>query len=116
MDMVDDGKIGLNPAEQLSYLPPDQQTMLLDAMDSEQATPNLSQAQRLKKASQDGSLTMDSMRKVMGEEKKSDMDKITLDADTLHKYFPRSYTPQKMLSVILKLLDNWRKRQRTQER
>ena len=116
LDMVDNGKIGLNPAEQLSYLPPDQQTMLLDAMDSEQATPNLSQAQRLKKASQDGSLTMDSMRKVMGEEKKSDMDKITLDADTLHKYFPRSYTPQKMLSVILKLLDNWRKRQRTQER
>lgn len=116
MDMVDSGKIGLNPAEQLSYLTPEQQTMLLDAMDSEQATPSFSQAQRLKKASKDGSLTMDAMRTVMGEEKKTDMDKVTLDADLLHKYFPKSYTPQKMMDTIIKLLEQWRKRQRQQTR
>ena len=90
---------------------------LLDAMDSEQATPSLSQAQRLKKYSQEGHLTLDMMRVIMGEEKKSDLDKITFTSDTLRKYFPRSYTPARMQETIIKLLEQWqRKRQRDQER
>ena len=90
---------------------------LLDAMDSEQSTPSLSQAQRLKKYSQEGHLTLDMMRVIMGEEKKSDLDKVTLSADILRKYFPKSYTPQRMQETIIKLLEGWqKKRQRDHER
>lgn len=86
-------------------------------MDSEQATPSLSQAQRLKKYSQEGHLTLDMMRVIMGEEKKSDLDKIIFTSDTLHKYFPRSYTPARMQETIIKLLEQWqRKRQQQHER
>ena len=89
----------------------------LDAMDSEQATPSLSQAQRLKKYSQEGHLTLDMMRVIMGEEKKSDLDRVTFTSDTLRKYFPKSYTPQRMQETIIKLLEAWqKKRQRDQER
>ena len=89
----------------------------LDAMDSEQATPSLSQAQRLKKFSQEGHLSIDVMRAIMGEEKKSDLDKVTFTSDTLRKYFPKSYTPQRMQETIIKLLEQWqKKRQRDQER
>ena len=94
LDMVDEKKIAFNPAYELSFLKKEEQVDLLDAMDSEQATPSLSQAQRLKKYSQEGHLTLDMMRVIMGEEKKSDLDKITFTSDTLRKYFPRSYTPQ----------------------
>ena len=96
MDMVDEKKIALNPAYELSFLKKEEQVDLLDAMDSEQATPSLSQAQRLKKYSQEGHLTLDMMRVIMGEEKKSDLDKVTFTSDTLRKYFPKSYTPQRM--------------------
>ena len=90
---------------------------MLDAMDSEQATPSLSQAQRLKKYSQEGHLTLDMMRDIMGEEKKSDLDRVTFTSDTLRKYFPKSYTPQRMQETIIKLLEAWqKKRQRDQER
>ena len=117
MDMVDEKKIALNPAYELSFLKKDEQVDLLDAMDSEQATPSLSQAQRLKKYSQEGHLTLDMMRVIMGEEKKSDLDRVTFTSDTLRKYFPKSYTPQRMQETIIKLLEQWqRKRQRDQER
>lgn len=117
LDMVDERKIAFNPAVELSYLKPDEQTMLLDAMESEQATPSLSQAQRLKKFSQSGNLTRESMLAIMSEEKKSDLDRLTFNTDTLRKYFPKSYTPQQMESTILKLLETWaRKRQKEQER
>ena len=117
MDMVDEKKIALNPAYELSFLKKDEQVDLLDAMDSEQATPSLSQAQRLKKYSQEGHLTLDMMRVIMGEEKKSDLDRVTFTSDTLRKYFPKSYTPQRMQETIIKLLEQWqKKRQRDQER
>ena len=117
IDMVDEKKIALNPAYELSFLKKDEQVDLLDAMDSEQATPSLSQAQRLKKYSQEGHLTLDMMRVIMGEEKKSDLDKVTFTSDTLRKYFPKSYTPQRMQETIIKLLEAWqKKRQRDQER
>ena len=117
MDMVDEKKIALNPAYELSFLKKEEQVDLLDAMDSEQATPSLSQAQRLKKYSQDGHLTLDMMRVIMGEEKKSDLDRVTFTSDTLRKYFPKSYTPQRMQETIIKLLEAWqKKRQRDQER
>ena len=117
LDMVDERKIAFNPAVELSYLKPDEQTMLLDAMESEQATPSLSQAQRLKKFSQSGNLTRESMLAIMSEEKKSDLDRLTFNTDTLRKYFPKSYTPQQMESTILKLLETWaRKRLKEQER
>ena len=117
LDMVDEKKIALNPAYELSFLKKKEQVDLLDAMDSEQATPSLSQAQRLKKYSQEGHLTLDMMRVIMGEEKKSDLDRVTFTADTLRKYFPKSYTPQRMQETIIKLLEQWqRKRQRDQER
>ena len=117
MDMVDEKKIALNPAYELSFLKKEEQVDLLDAMDSEQATPSLSQAQRLKKYSQEGHLTLDMMRVIMGEEKKSDLDKVTFTSDTLRKYFPKSYTPQRMQETIIKLLEAWqKKRQRDQER
>ena len=117
MDMVDEKKIALNPAYELSFLKKEEQVDLLDAMDSEQATPSLSQAQRLKKYSQEGHLTLDMMRVNMGEEKKSDLDRVTFTSDTLRKYFPKSYTPQRMQETIIKLLEAWqKKRQRDQER
>ena len=117
LDMVDAKKIAINPAVELSYLKTDEQTMLLEAMDSEQATPSLSQAQRLKKFSQDGKLSLDVMTAIMSEEKKGELDKVTLTGDKLKKYFPKSYTPQQMEQTILKLLEQWqKKRQRDQER
>ncbi len=117
LDMVDEKKIAFNPAYELSFLKKEEQVDLLDAMDSEQATPSLSQAQRLKKYSQEGHLTLDMMRVIMGEEKKSDLDKITFTSDTLRKYFPRSYTPPRMQETIIKLLEQWqRKRQQQHER
>ena len=117
MDMVDEKKVALNPAYELSFLKKEEQVDLLDAMDSEQATPSLSQAQRLKKYSQEGHLTLDMMRVIMGEEKKSDLDRVTFTSDTLRKYFPKSYTPQRMQETIIKLLEAWqKKRQRDQER
>ena len=117
LDMVDERKIALNPAYELSFLKKEEQVDLLDAMDSEQATPSLSQAQRLKKFSQEGHLSLDVMRAIMGEEKKSDLDKVTFTSDTLRKYFPKSYTPAKMHETIIKLLEQWqKKRQRDQER
>ena len=117
MDMVDEKKIALNPAYELSFLKKEEQIDLLDAMDSEQATPSLSQAQRLKKYSQEGHLTLDMMRVIMSEEKKSDLDRVTFTSDTLRKYFPKSYTPARMQETIIKLLEQWqKKRQRDQER
>ena len=117
LDMVDERKIAFNPAYELSFLKKEEQRDLLDAMDSEQATPSLSQAQRLKKYSQEGHLTLDMMRVIMGEEKKSDLDRVTFTSDTLRKYFPKSYTPQRMQETIIKLLEAWqKKRQRDQER
>ena len=117
LDMVDEKKIAFNPAYELSFLKKEEQVQLLDAMASEQATPSLSQAQRLKKFSQEGHLSLDVMRAIMGEEKKSDLDKVTFTSDTLRKYFPKSYTPQRMQETIIKLLEAWqKKRQRDQER
>lgn len=117
LDMVDERKIAFNPAVELSYLKPEEQVELLDAMDSEQATPSLSQAQRLKKFSQEGHLSIDVMRAIMSEEKKNEHDRVTLTSDKLHKYFPKSYTPQQMEQVILKLLEGWyNRRQHSQER
>ena len=117
LNMVDEKKIALNPAYELSFLKKEEQTQLLDAMDSEQATPSLSQAQRLKKFSQEGHLFIDVMRAIMGEEKKSDLDKVSFSSDTLRKYFPKSYTPARMQETIIKLLEQWqKKRQRDQER
>lgn len=117
LDMVDERKLAFNPAVEVSYLKQDEQRMLLEAMDAEQTTPSLSQAQRLKKFSQEGKLTEEAMSAIMSEEKKSDMDKVTLRSDTLRKYFPKSYTPKQMEQTIIKLLDVWQKqRQKNQER
>ena len=117
LDMVDERKLTFNPAVEVSYLKRDEQRMLLEAMDAEQTTPSLSQAQRLKKFSQEGRLTEEAMSAIMSEEKKSDMDKVTLRSDTLRKYFPKSYTPKQMEQTIIKLLDVWQKqRQKNQER
>lgn len=117
LDMVDTRKIAFNPAVELSYLKPDEQRMLLDAMDAEQATPSLSQAQRLKKFSQVNKLTWESMAAIMSEEKKSDIDRVTLTRDKLQKYFPKSYTPRQMEDQIIRLLDDWhRRRMRAMER
>ena len=117
LDMVDERKLAFNPAVEVSYLKRDEQRMLLEAMDAEQTTPSLSQAQRLKKFSQEGKLTEEAMSAIMSEEKKSDMDKVTLRSDTLRRYFPKSYTPKQMEQTIIKLLDVWQKqRQKNQER
>ena len=111
LDMVDERKLAFNPAVEVSYLKQDEQRMLLEAMDAEQTTPSLSQAQRLKKFSQEGRLTEEAMSAIMGEEKKSDMDKVTLS-----RYFPKSYTPKQMEQTIIRLLDVWQKqRQKNQE-
>lgn len=115
--MVDEKKIAMTPAVELSYLKPEEQQMLLTAIDSEQATPSLSQAQRMKKLSQAGKLNDDTMLDIMMEQKKPEKCELTFSGDVLRKYFPRSYTPQKMEETILKLLDAWlRKRQRDQSR
>ena len=117
LDMVDERKLAFNPAVEVSYLKRDEQRMLLEAMDAEQTTPSLSQAQRLKKFSQEGRLTEEAMSAIMSEEKKNDMDKVTLRSDTLRKYFPKSYTPKQMEQTIIKLLGVWQKqRQKNQER
>lgn len=117
LDMVDEKKIAFNPAAELSYLKPQEQTELLDAMESEQATPSLSQAQRLKKFSQEGRLSLDVMRAIMSEEKKHDLDRVTIGSDKLQKYFPKSWTPAQMETQIIKLLESWhRKRQQAHER
>ena len=117
LGMVDERKIAFNPAVELSYLSREEQTLLLDAMDAEQATPSLSQAQRLKRFSQEGKLTWESMSAIMSEEKKSEVDKVTLTGDKLHKYFPKSYTPRQMEDTIIKLLEGWhRKQMRSMER
>ncbi len=115
--MVDDKKIAMSPAVELSYLKPEEQTLLLDTIESEQATPSLSQAQRLKNFSQEGHLNEDSMLAIMSEEKKPEKNDLTIKADKLQKYFPKTYTPQQMEQVIIRLLDGWQKRrQRDQER
>ena len=117
LDMVDEKKIAFNPAYELSFLKTDEQQMLVETMDYEQATPSLFQAQRMKKFSQEGKLSEDVMLAIMSEEKKADLDKVTLSSDTLRKYFPKSYTPAKMQETIIKLLEQWqKKRQRDQER
>lgn len=117
LDMVDEKEIAFNPAYELSFLKPEEQKMLIETMDYEQATPSLSQAQRLKKFSQDGKLSEEVMLAIMSEEKKSDLDKVTFTSDTLRKYFPKSYTPARMQETIIKLLEAWqKKRQRDQER
>jgi len=117
LDMVDERKIAFNPTVELSYLKKEEQTLLLEAMDSEQATPSLSQAQRLKKFSQQKMLSLDVMRAVMSEEKKTDLDRVTLKNETLRRYFPKSYTPKQMEDTIIKLLEGWyKKRQLSQER
>lgn len=115
--MVDDKKIAMSPAVEISYLKPEEQALLVETIESEQATPSLSQAQRMKKMSQEGKLTEDTMLSVMSEQKKPEVDRIVLTADTLRKYFPKSYTPKKMEETIIGLLENWlKKRQRSQER
>ena len=111
LDMVDERKIAFNPAYELSFLTKDEQDMLLDAMDSEQATPSLSQAQRLKQFSQRGELDAAVMRAIMSEEKK-EVERITLKGDTLRKYFPASYTPKRMEETIIRLLEQWQKQQK----
>ena len=117
LNLVDERKIAFNPAVELSYLKPEEQTILLDTMDSEQATPSLSQAQRLKQFSQQGRLSEDVMRAILSEEKKTEVDRITLSNETLRRYFPRSYTPKQMEETILKLLEGWhRRRQQSMER
>ena len=117
LDMVDEHKVAFNPAVELSYLTSEEQTALLDAMDSEQSTPSLSQAQRLKKFSQEGRLSEDIMRAILSEEKKPEVGKITLSSDKLRRYFPKSFTPQQMEQTIFRLLEQWqRRRQRELER
>ena len=117
LDMVDEKRIAFNPAYELSFLKPEEQAQLVETMDYEQATPSLSQAQRMKKFSQEGRLTEDVMLAILSEEKKSELDRVTLTSDTLRKYFPKSYTPKKMEETIIKLLEAWqRKRQQQQER
>ena len=111
-EMVDNKKIAFTPAVELSYLSESEQQLLLDAMDSEQATPSLSQAQRLKQFSQRGELTAEVMRTIMSEEKKPEIDRITITGDRLRKYFPRSYTPKQMEETIIKLLEQWQKRRK----
>ena len=111
-EMVDNKKIAFTPAVELSYLSESEQRLLLDAMDSEQATPSLSQAQRLKQFSQRGELTAEVMQAIMSEEKKPEIDRITITGDRLRKYFPRSYTPKQMEETIIKLLEQWQKRRK----
>ena len=117
MDMVDEKKIAFNPAVELSYLKPEEQKEFLEAMDYAQTTPSVSQAQRIKKLSQQGESSLEAMCEVMDEVKKPPEDKLVIKSDVLRKYFPKSYTPQQMEAVIVKLLDQWmKKRSREQAR
>lgn len=117
LDMVDEKKIAFHPAVELSYLKQEEQRDFLEAMDYAQATPSLSQAQRLKKFSQEGKCSLDAMCAIMSEEKKGELDRVTLKNDVLRKYFPKSYTPKQMEDTIIKLLEQWqKKRQREAER
>ena len=117
LDLVDKKKISFNPAVELSYLKPTEQEMFFSVMEWSQNAPSLSQAQRLKKLSQEGKLTPDAMREIMNEVKKGDLERVTFRNETLRKYFPRSYTAQQMQDQIIKLLEQWQKRkQRNQER
>ena len=117
LNLVDEKKVAFNPAVELSYLKTEEQVLLLDAMESEQTTPSLSQAQRLKKFSQEGKLSVDVMRAIMSEEKKPEMDKVIFTSARPRQYFPKSYTPQQMENTILRLLEQWqRKRQHEAER
>ena len=116
-EMVNDQRIKLTPAYQLAALKPEEQALLVETIESEQATPSLSQAQRMKKMSQEGKLTEDTMLSVMSEQKKPEVDRIVFTGDTLRKYFPKSYTPKKMEETIIGLLESWmKKRQRSPER
>ena len=114
LDKADEKEIALNPAYELSFLKPEEQQMLVETMEYELSTPSVSQAQRMKKLSQDGKLTEDVMLAIMSEEKKDDLDKVTLTGDTLRKYFPKSYTPKKMHETIIKLLEQWQRRRQQQ--
>ena len=117
LDMVDEQKIAFNPAYEMSFLSPEEQRMVLDGMDYAQATPSLSPAQRMKRFSQQDKLSENVVQAILSEEKKSEWDKVTLDSGTLRKYFPKSYTPQRMQETIIKLLEAWqKKRQQQQER
>ena len=117
LEMVDQKQISFNPAVELSYLKPEEQQMFLEAMDYAQNAPSLSQAQRLKKLSQEGGFTPDAIREIMTEVKKGDLERVTFRNETLRKYFPRSYTAQQMQDQIIKLLEQWQKRkQRDQQR
>ena len=117
MDMVDEKKIAFNPAVELSYLKPEEQREFLEAMDYAQTTPSVSQAQRIKKLSQQGQSSLEAMCEVMDEVKKPPDDRLVIKSDVLRKYFPKSYTPQQMEAVIMKLLEQWmKKRSREQER
>lgn len=116
LDMVDEKKIAFNPAVELSYLKPKEQTDLLDAMDSEQATPSLSQAQRLKRFSQEGTLTIDMMRAIMSEEKKTEVDKVVIPMKTIAQYCPRGYTPDQVTNYVIRVLERaWQQRQRREQ-
>ena len=117
LDLVDQKKISFNPAVELSYLTAAEQRDFLEAMQDTQNAPSLSQAQRIKKLSQEGKCSYDAIFDIMGEEKKAEMDRVTIKNDVLRKYFPRSYTPKQMQDTIIKLLEQWqKKRQRSQER
>ena len=117
LDMVDEKKIAFNPAVELSYLKPSEQKEFLEAMDYAQASPSLSQAQRLKKLSQEGDCTLDAMCEVMNEIKKEELDHVTIKNEVLRKYFPKSYTPKQMQDTIIRLLEKWqRSKQRDMER
>ena len=117
LDMVDEKKIAFNPAVELSYLKPSEQKEFLEAMDYAQASPSLSQAQRLKKLSQEGGCTLDAMCEVMNEIKKDELDHVTIKNEVLRKYFPKSYTPKQMQDTIIRLLEKWqRSKQRNMER
>lgn len=117
LDMVDEKKIAFNPAVELSYLKPSEQKDFLEAMDYAQASPSLSQAQRLKKLSQEGGCTLDAMCEVMNEIKKDEIDHVTIKNEVLRKYFPKSYTPKQMQDTIIRLLEKWqRSKQRDMER
>ena len=110
LDLVDCKQISFNPAVELSYLSPEEQETFLQAMDEVQATPSLSQAQRLKKLAQEGNFTMDAAREILNEVKKGDLERVTFRNEQLRKYFPRSYTAQQMQDTIIKLLDQWQKK------
>jgi ParB family chromosome partitioning protein len=117
LQLVDDKLMGFNPAYEISFLNPEQQKDLLSAIDYAQAIPSLSQAQRIKKLALNGEITQEGMNIILSEEKKQDLDRVTLKHDTLKKYFPKSYTPKQMEDTIIKLLDQWqKKRNRDMER